>query len=141
MSWRVSVLFLGLFLSLVARGDQSQQEDSRTGSFLEGNVVDPRLREGQGPQEPRLDHQYFRGGHLIYDCVRGFFACVNQDGFTECGNRRERAREEFFANLHCAPLKSFEDEDQCIEQQKKLVLQLTHKSFCVQDVTERILRL
>lgn len=125
----LALFFLSL-LSASAVGEEEVLSDSpeERGVFQAATLFD------QHNLDRPIDHQYRRGKYLIYDCRRKFFVCVNGEGFSSCQESRDEAKEERLASLPCAPLRTFDDEEQCVLKQQKLVESLTRTDFCHQDV-------
>ncbi len=80
-----------------------------------------------------ISNIYRRGPFLIYDCERGYYACVNKDGFNYCKDIRNDSRKKRYRILSCAPLKKFEVKKDCIAVQKKLVDYPVNKFFCFSE--------
>lgn len=82
-------------------------------------------------EEPRLSNKWFRGNYLIYDCDKGFYACVNRASFTECTDQRTIRIEERRPALGCAPLKRFDSQKECFKVQYEKMHNQVPKIFCV----------
>lgn len=96
------------------------------------------LMQAQTHDTKFISEVYRSGNFLIYDCVRGNYACVNKDGFEYCKSVREESLKEGDKILSCAPLKKFNRYQFCIEQQKVLVDYPVDKLFCIRkDVIDQ----
>ena len=73
---------------------------------------------------------YFSGQYLIYDCKKGFFACVDEDGFEDCRGSREFSIKILEAILPCAPLRKYPHYDDCWAAQKEEIESPKKKEFC-----------
>lgn len=82
-------------------------------------------------EEPRISNKWFRGNYLIYDCDKGFYACVNSVSFEKCEFQRTSRKERRQTSLGCAPLKRFNTQAECFEVQYAKVHNQVPKIFCV----------
>lgn len=96
--------------------------------MLEEREVDKFARQ---KEEPRISNKWFRGSFLIYDCVKGHFACVNQVSFYKCEEQRAEDIEENRPRLRCSPFKSFKEYESCIAMNYKKMHNQLPKLYCV----------
>lgn len=82
-------------------------------------------------EEPRISNKWFRGNYLIYDCDKGFYACVNNRSFIQCTDQRTIRIEERRPALGCAPLKRFDSQKECFKVQYAKMHNQVPKIFCV----------
>jgi hypothetical protein len=82
-------------------------------------------------EEPRLSNKWFRGNYLIYDCDKGFFACVNNTSFEKCKYQRMKRKERREVGLACAPLKRFDTQKACFKVQYEKMHNQVPKLFCI----------
>ncbi len=78
----------------------------------------------------QIDDRYKAGEHLIYDCQKKHFACVNLDGYTLCEVARTKSRELKQTELACAPLKSFQNKKSCLLTNYNVIERNAWKRFC-----------
>ncbi len=78
----------------------------------------------------QISKAFFSGEYLIYDCQKGFFACVDEFGFQDCQAARDHSIEVGKKNLPCAPLKKFPYFEDCENAQKKEIESPKQKVFC-----------
>ena len=78
----------------------------------------------------RISRFYRRGPYLIYDCESKHFACVTEENFEDCGERRKKAKIWNKKNLVCAPLKKFEKRLACEKTHRKKLLQRSPEPLC-----------
>lgn len=81
-------------------------------------------------QDYPLDERYKGGEHLIYDCQRKHYACVNQDGYDQCSAARVKSQEQKAAEYACAPLKSFQSKKSCVIKNYEVMEKNAWKRFC-----------
>jgi len=86
------------------------------------------------PREPHKSMQisigYFSGEYLIYDCIKGNFACVDADSFEDCQEARAFSIKISQSILPCAPLKKYPHFDDCEKAQYKEIESPKKKEFC-----------
>lgn len=82
-------------------------------------------------QSVQISQGYFSGKYLIYDCGRKNFACVDEFGFLDCLTAREHSIKILDLNLPCAPLKKFDQFDECETAQYQEIESPKHKPFCL----------
>lgn len=87
--------------------------------------------------EFQITREFRRGTHLIYDCARKRFLCVNEDGRNLCRSRRDEDIEDQFYFLRCAVMKSYETYDECVENQYRMIHSSIDKRFCLNHQIER----
>ena len=74
---------------------------------------------------------YLSGSHLIYDCVKNHYACVNPDGFRYCKSRTLESIQKREKLSPCAAIKKFKRHNDCITDQKRLTDFPIPKKFCI----------
>lgn len=84
--------------------------------------------------EPRISLEYNRGEHLIYDCKKQSFICVNKESYELCSENRVKAKEEEKRNLACAPLLVLKDQKECFSFQITNIERARVKTYCYGDV-------
>jgi hypothetical protein len=103
--------------------------------FAEESVLEKQLKLYE---EPYISHKYRRGVHLIYDCKKRHFLCVNAKGFLDCKKERETALEDKLPNLRCAPLKQFTSQKACGKSAYEQIHSIKTKAFCVGKASIKI---
>ena len=78
----------------------------------------------------RISRFYRRGPYLIYDCLGKHFACVTEENFEDCGERRKKAQLWNKKSLVCAPLKKFEKRGLCEKTHRKKLYQKSPDPLC-----------
>ena len=78
----------------------------------------------------RISEEYKSGMYMIYDCLERHFACVNEDGFVKCREKREFSKKKRRPFLDCAPLKKFATTPECLKKYYNLIHTPTDKAFC-----------
>ena len=58
---------------------------------------------------------YVSGPYLIYQCQNKHFACISKFNYESCVERRETAIRLKMRTLPCAPLRVFENVDECLK--------------------------
>ena len=129
----VFMAFFGLNLSVF--GQQQDKEEKAKGKKDEDKMsLEDEQNRGEmqkNIEEPRLSNKWFRGNYLIYDCDKGFYACVNRPSFIKCTDQRTIRIEERRPALGCAPLKRFDSQKECFKVQYEKVHNQVPKLFCV----------
>lgn len=74
---------------------------------------------------------YRNGEHLIYDCKKRHFACVNKESFEYCQRKRKEAFVLRYKYLPCVPLKKFKTQTKCYQKQIDIIGQIPNKKFCL----------
>ncbi len=87
-----------------------------------------------------ISDKYRRGSALIYDCTKGFYACVSFNNFDQCQEQREEEKAKFTSVLSCAPLKKYDTIGECEQTQREVIHRLIRKEFCYMDTRERQFR-
>ncbi len=82
-------------------------------------------------EEPRISNKWFQGNYLVYDCDKGFFACVNNTSYSLCSSQRTTRIEERNPALGCAPLKRFNTQEECFKVQYQKLHNQMPKLFCI----------
>ena len=91
---------------------------------------DPTMTE----EKSQISNIYLSGNHLIYDCIKKHFACVDAQSFNNCYELRIRAISyKEHKKLPCAPLKKFKIQKECHDQQYILQRRRRAKKFCYLD--------
>ena len=78
----------------------------------------------------QMDWKYSAGDYLIFDCERGHYACVNEEGNTNCVEERNFVLEKKAKFYPCAPLGKFASKRSCIENSYKIVDINAPRRFC-----------
>lgn len=81
-------------------------------------------------QNYSLNDRYKGGEHLIYDCQRKHYACVDLAGFSLCRDRREENLKLKAPEYDCAPLQSFQDKKSCVLKNYEIMEKNAWKRFC-----------
>ena len=85
-------------------------------------------------QEMRANFQindYFKAGsYLIFDCWRGYYTCVDEDGYKLCGELRQQDMDKKKSEYSCAPLKNFPTKTACAKKNYEVVEAVAKKRFC-----------
>jgi len=93
---------------------------------------DPRHEE----EKVQISKRYKTGTHLIYDCSKRHFACVDKFSFKDCFERRKLAIDLKSSNLlPCVPLVKYKNPKICHEAQYLKQHRRRNKSFCLLDST------
>lgn len=79
----------------------------------------------------QISQKYYSGATLIYDCARGSFICVDEDGVKDCEAERKAAKEKYLSNLACAVFKTFPSIKECTKYQQTKVNNPEGKKYCV----------
>lgn len=85
---------------------------------------------GSGNENYPIDWKYKAGEYFIFDCERGHYACVDNDGQDNCREERKFAREKKLPQYPCAPLKRFASKKECVEENYKIQDIGAIKRFC-----------
>ena len=80
--------------------------------------------------EYRINDRYKAGEYLIYDCFAKYYACVNEDSFTACKEKRSEREKLKESAYRCAPLKKFKDKKECLEANYDVIERITLQRFC-----------
>jgi len=84
--------------------------------------------------------KYFGGNFLVYDCYAQHWVCTEKDAVADCQKSRERAillKDEI---LPCSVVQEFQDIQQCVLANQKLVNQPHQTRFCYHpDVFKRMI--
>jgi hypothetical protein len=81
----------------------------------------------------RLSETLYEGPFLIFDCKRSFFACVSEEDFKDCAERRMgKLKNNNLVGYYvtCAPLKKFKALQDCIQKQKELIEKKSRHPYC-----------
>ena len=78
----------------------------------------------------RISRFYRRGPYLIYDCKGKHFACVIEENFENCEERRKKAKVWNKNNLSCVPLKKFENRFNCEKTHREKLSQRSPEPLC-----------
>ncbi len=109
--------FFFIFLSFSLQADEIVIGDGpplqEVGEVLES--TDSRL------EEYLIDYRNRAGSHLIFDCRRKYFACVDELSKNNCQDRRGFAKSKEKKDLDCAFFKTYSSKKECILAQYKLV--------------------
>lgn len=116
-----SKIFLSLFFFLFALGMKAQD-------VVPSPEVDKDLMAKKSNYQ--LDSRYKGGEFLIFQCSQGFYACVDQDGYDNCTEKRQAAKKDKAEVYPCAPLKKFEDKKSCLRANYGAVESVAKKRFC-----------
>jgi hypothetical protein len=110
------------YILLIFSGAQAQERDSL-------NVL-----------TKQFSAKYFGGNILIYDCYAQHWVCTEKDAAADCKKDRDRAillKDEI---LPCAIVQEFQDIQQCVIANQKLVDQPHQTRFCYHpDVFKRMI--
>lgn len=102
-------------------------------SFAETKVIN--VTKEEVPAESRIsdykmDWKYSAGEYFIYDCERGHYACVTEEGNSNCKEERNFAIEKKTRIYPCAPLAKFTDKKSCVEKSYRIVDLNVLRRFC-----------
>jgi hypothetical protein len=87
-----------------------------------------------GARTPLLISNIYReGSYLIYDCKDRHFACVDEESYNGCRERREKALRALSKYLECAPLKKFDTQKKCRKVHYEQMHSVANKSFCLRS--------
>lgn len=76
-------------------------------------------------------NDYFKAGnYLIYDCFRGYYTCVDEDGFNKCKELRQKDKVDNKPQYSCAQLKKFSDHAGCAKTNYEVIEANAKKRFC-----------
>ncbi|MBC7427101.1 MAG: hypothetical protein H7336_00725 [Bacteriovorax sp.] len=78
----------------------------------------------------QVNDDYKAGNDLIYDCARIAYACVDEDGYNKCNEKRKEAIEKKIEPYPCAPLKKFPTKINCAQKNYEVIESLAKKRFC-----------
>jgi len=82
-------------------------------------------------QHPPISSKYFRGNFLIYDCIDKHYACVEEQNFLACKEKRQSLISKGVEKLPCAPFKEYPTYILCIKKQYELMYSKAPYSFCL----------
>lgn len=124
------------FSSLGAQTSESEKpkiEKVKTEKEVKMTIEEEQQRSQvqKSREEPRISNKWFKGNYLIYDCDKGFFACVNSVSNTQCIEQRATRIEDRSPALGCAPLKRFSTQEDCFKVQYEKMHNQTAKVFCL----------
>ncbi len=115
MTWIKFIFFIFIITSVLANetstADLAQNKES--GEVYES--TEDRLEEYQ------IDYRNRAGSHLVFDCKRKYFACVDELSKNICLDRRTFAKSKDKKDLDCAFFKSYPNKKECILAQYKLI--------------------
>lgn len=78
-----------------------------------------------------ISKEYDEGSYLLYNCSKGYFACVAYSNILECEKKRKSAiRKNKFNNLSCAPLKKLKTHKECVREQYLRIHRSQKHSYC-----------
>ena len=84
--------------------------------------------------EKRANYQinefYKAGSFLIYDCYRGYYTCVDEDGFNKCRDKRLEDTKLKLKDYSCAPLKKLPTNKECAYKNYEVIEANAKKRFC-----------
>ena len=130
-------LFFFFFLSLSERGFFSYRcaEAIEIDIGTSRKVQEKDVQYGVGTfdkkgDDTRISRFYRRGSYLIYDCEGKHFACVTEENFEDCGERRKKAKLWNKKSLACAPLKKFGKRQICEKTHREKILQKSPEPLC-----------
>jgi hypothetical protein len=78
----------------------------------------------------QINDDYKAGNHLIYNCLREYYTCVDEDGLNLCTEKRNKAMEKGEKFYPCAPLKKFSNKIKCGKKNYEVIESLAKKRFC-----------
>jgi hypothetical protein len=81
-------------------------------------------------EEYAIDSKYRSGSYLIYDCEDNHFACVNNESFDRCTEKREIDKKENLNKYRCTPIKNFSNKEECLKENYKIQQKAILKKFC-----------
>jgi hypothetical protein len=103
-----------------------------------GNVVIKTVLE-KIEQGDQVSEKYRAGAYLIYDCDDQHFVCADIENQVECDEKREKAFVTKSERLPCAVLKQYVKKEECLEAQKKFMLNKKY-DYCFARRSERFYR-
>lgn len=78
----------------------------------------------------KIDWKYTAGSYLIYDCIRGSYACVNSAGYENCKEERAFSISKKADQYPCAPLEIFSNKKICLVKNYELLALNAPRRFC-----------
>ncbi len=78
----------------------------------------------------QINSKYKGGDNLIFDCKGGYYACVDNDGYELCQEKRKQGLDPKSARYECAPLKKYDEKTKCIVSNYQAVDSTAAKRFC-----------
>jgi hypothetical protein len=125
------IILFGSLISFIAIAG----EESKNATVFEKAQI--KNKKATGP-EYLISNTYRNGEYLIYDCKKRHFACVNNESFAYCKNKRKESFELRQSHHPCAPLKKFKEQELCFKKQVELIGQVPNKKFCI-NVNRKLL--
>ena len=124
------ILILLLDLSVFAKGmKRSEFEKYKNQDLTE--FMDSGEKAYERRIGPPISRDFYRGANLVYHCTKRHFACVSDLNFEECAQKQEQERAEKKNMYSCVPLKSYQTQQKCFENQMKAVHQVVNRGFCL----------
>lgn len=78
----------------------------------------------------QINNKYKAGMFLIYDCKGEYYACVDGDGNENCRESRDASIAKKDGRYPCAPLKKYENVQECLVKNYEVIESLALKRFC-----------
>jgi sorbitol-specific phosphotransferase system component IIBC len=78
----------------------------------------------------QINSIYKSGSFLIYNCENEYYACVDEDSFKLCSDKRKDSigkKEKFYP---CAPIYKYPNKIKCAEKNYEVIESLAKKRFC-----------
>ncbi len=108
---KILIFFFLITLSFQAMGQVDEELEARRSNY-------------------QINDHYKAGSYLIYDCWRGFYTCVDEDGFKNCREKRQEDMNKKKGEYSCAPLNKFPTKTVCAQKNYEVVEALAKKRFC-----------
>ena len=119
-------IFILLFFIFSVYADEIVIGD---GPNIQEVIPDEPLSTDARLEEYFIDLRNRAGNHLIYDCRRNFFACVDEISKDSCIDRRGFQKIKKADKLECAFFKSYKNKVECVQEQYKM-LEKKERDFC-----------
>jgi hypothetical protein len=120
---KIIILYGSLFMFLSYGADENKNELAISYEKLKARK--------SNNSEFLISSEYRNGEHLIYDCKKRHFACVNDESFEYCQKKRKESFKLRYTHHTCVPLKKFKDQPSCFEKQIEIIGQIPNKNFCI----------
>lgn len=79
----------------------------------------------------QISRDYYSGSFLIYNCQDNYWACVDEYSYELCKLRRESDLNSYDNILRCAPIKKYEEKEDCAKVQVLKMEMSESKAFCL----------
>lgn len=85
-----------------------------------------------------MNNKYIRGEYLLYDCSSRHFVCTGKNEFELCKKQYERAKDSSLLKYPCIPYKSFQNQKNCIDNQRTLTEKGITEIFCQNEEIKKL---